>query len=110
MIFTSSTVSGFGPGRSVEQASRGRARPRAGERGQALVEFSLVVVPFLFMVLAIIQFAFVFQAWITLNSAVRDASREASLYVYDTNSTQAANDLAPQQPAQGRSCLPGSTG
>ena len=86
-------MSGFGPGRSVEQASRGRARPRAGERGQALVEFSLVVVPFLFLVLAIIQFAFVFQAWITLNSAVRDASREASLYVYDTNSTQAANDL-----------------
>ena len=65
----------------------------AGERGQALVEFSLVVVPFLFLVLAIIQFAFVFQAWITLNSAVRDASREVSLYVYDTNSTQAANDL-----------------
>ena len=64
-----------------------------GERGQALVEFSLVVVPFLFIVLAIIQFAFVFQAWITLNSAVRDASREVSLYVYDTNSTQSANDL-----------------
>ena len=65
-----------------------------GERGQALVEFSLVVVPFLFIVLAIIQFAFVFQAWITLNSAVRDASRDVALYVYDTDSTQAANDLA----------------
>jgi Flp pilus assembly protein TadG len=64
-----------------------------GERGQALVEFSLVVVPFLFIILAIIQFAFVFQAWITLNSAVRDASREVSLYVYDTDSTQSANDL-----------------
>ena len=64
-----------------------------GERGQALVEFSLVVVPFLFLILAIVQFAFVFQAWITLNSAVRDASREVSLYVYDTNSTQPANDL-----------------
>jgi Flp pilus assembly protein TadG len=65
----------------------------AGERGQALVEFSLVVVPFLFIVLAIIQFAFVFQAWITLNSAVRDASREVSLYVYDADNSQATNDL-----------------
>ena len=51
------------------------------------------MVPFLFLILAIVQFAFVFQAWITLNSAVRDAGREVSLYVYDTNSTQAANDL-----------------
>ncbi len=65
-----------------------------GERGQALVEFSLVVIPFLFLLMAIIQFAFIFQAWITLNSAVRDASRETALYVYDSDSTQAANDLA----------------
>ncbi len=65
-----------------------------GERGQALVEFSLVVIPFLFLLMAIVQFAFIFQAWITLNSAVRDASRETALYVYDSDSTQAANDLA----------------
>ena len=52
------------------------------------------MVPFLFLIMAIVQFAFVFQAWITLNSAVRDASREASLYVYDADSTQPANDLA----------------
>jgi len=78
-------------GRGVIGRSATTAR---GERGQALVEFSLVVVPFLFLILAIVQFAFVFQAWITLNSAVRDASREASLYVFDSNSTQPANDLA----------------
>jgi Flp pilus assembly protein TadG len=93
VIFTSSAVSGFGRP-TKGRAPIGRSHATAtGERGQALVEFSLVVVPFLFIVLAIIQFAFVFQAWITLNSAVRDASREVSLYVYDTNSTPAANDL-----------------
>ena len=35
------------------------------------------------MLLALLQFAFVFQAWITLNSAIRDAARDAALYVYD---------------------------
>ena len=64
------------------------------ERGQALVEFSLVLFPFLLLLLAIIQFAFVFQAWITLNSAMRDAARDAALYTYDKDSTQTANDLA----------------
>ncbi len=81
-------------------ASRARATSTrsgttgGGERGQALVEFSLVVIPFLFLMMAIVQFALIFQAWITLNSAVRDASRETALYVYDSASTQSANDLA----------------
>ena len=93
VIFTSSVPSGR------RHAPLGRDRiarsttTATDERGQALVEFSLVVIPFLFLVLAIIQFAFVFQVWITLNSAVRDAGREVSLYVYDTNSSQSANDL-----------------
>ena len=93
VILTSSVVSARphpGPRRARTTGSTATTR---GERGQALVEFSLVVVPFLFLVLAIVQFAFVFQAWMTLNSAVRDASREVSLYVYDTNTTQSANDL-----------------
>ena len=93
MIFTSRAVPGFGrTARHRALVARSNATAR-GERGQALVEFSLFVVAFLFLFLAIVQFAFVFQAWITLNSAVRDASREASLYVYDANSTQPANDL-----------------
>lgn len=86
----------------VLRGSRVRATPltsrdgRRGrrERGQALVEFSLVLFPFLLLLLAVVQFAFVFQAWITLNSAVRDAARDAALYAYDKDTTQTANDLA----------------
>ena len=86
----------------VLRGSRIRATPLAWregrrgrrERGQALVEFSLVLFPFLLLLLAVVQFAFVFQAWITLNSAVRDAARDAALYAYDKDSTQTANDLA----------------
>src|SRR4051794_34551669 len=72
---------------------RDRRRGRH-ERGQALVEFSLVLFPFLLLLLALVQFAFVFQAWITMNSALRDAARDAALYAYDKDSTQTANDLA----------------
>ena len=93
VILTSSVVRGRRQGALRGTRSARSTTTARRERGQALVEFSLVVVPFLFLVLAIIQFAFVFQAWITLNSAVRDASREVSLYVYDTNITQPANDL-----------------
>ena len=78
---------------ATPQTWRSRRRGRR-ERGQALVEFSLVLFPFLLLLLAVVQFAFVFQAWVTLNSAVRDAARDAALYVYDKDSTQTANDLA----------------
>lgn len=79
--------------RATPLTSRDGRRGRR-ERGQALVEFSLVLFPFLLLLLAVVQFAFVFQAWITLNSAVRDAARDAALYAYDKDSTQTANDLA----------------
>ena len=70
---------------------RGR---RADARGQSLVEFSLILTPLLFLLLGIVQFGFIFQAYITLSTAAREAAREASIYVYDRNITQAANDLA----------------
>jgi Flp pilus assembly protein TadG len=79
--------------RATRLTWRDRRRGRR-ERGQALVEFSLVLFPFLLLLLALVQFAFVFQAWITMNSAVRDAARDAALYAYDKDSTQTANDLA----------------
>jgi len=94
VILTSSVLRGRVHA-TAGRTSRTRSSATAvGECGQALVEFSLVVIPFLFLMMAVIQFAFIFQAWITLNSAVRDASRETALYVYDADSTQSANDLA----------------
>jgi Flp pilus assembly protein TadG len=66
---------------------------RRGEDGQSLVEFALILTPLLFLLLGIVQFGFIFQAYITLSTAAREAARDASIYVYDQNSTQAVNDL-----------------
>jgi Flp pilus assembly protein TadG len=73
-------------------ASRG-ARHR-GEGGQSLVEFSLILAPLLFLLLGIIQFGFVFSAYITVSTSAREAAREGSIYVYDRTLAQSANDAA----------------
>jgi Flp pilus assembly protein TadG len=57
-----------------------RERHRLREqRGQALVEFAIVLIPLLFIVLGIVEFGFWFQAQSTLRDGVRAAAREASL-------------------------------
>jgi Flp pilus assembly protein TadG len=71
-----------------------RGRRRGGEDGQSLVEFSLVLMPMLFLLLGIIQFGFVFNAYITVSTAAREAAREGSIYVYDRTLTKAMNDAA----------------
>ncbi|HEU0244522.1 MAG TPA: TadE family protein [Candidatus Limnocylindrales bacterium] len=78
-------------------ASRRRGRIlRVGRReeGQSLVEFALILTPLLFLLLGIVQFGFIFQAYITLSSATREAARDATVYVYDTTLTKAQNDTA----------------
>ncbi|HEY3335401.1 MAG TPA: TadE family protein [Candidatus Limnocylindrales bacterium] len=79
----------------------GTWRHRAGvrrlgrrEEGQSLVEFALILTPLLFLLLGIVQFGFIFQAYVTLSSAAREASRDATVYVYDTTLTRAQNDTA----------------
>lgn len=67
---------------------------RRGDDGQSLVEFSLILTPLLFLLLGIVQFGFIFQAYVTLSSAAREASRDATVYVYDTTLTKAQNDTA----------------
>jgi Flp pilus assembly protein TadG len=47
--------------------------------GQAMVEFAFVALPFILLVLAIVQLGFFFQAKSTLRDAVRAAARQASL-------------------------------
>ena len=56
-----------------------RALPVAGERGQALVELAIVLVPLMLIVVAIVQFGFWFQARSALRDGVRAAARQASL-------------------------------
>ena len=84
--------------RSEHGSERTRLR-RAGrtgsaERGQSLVEFALVLTPLLMILLGIIQFGFIFNSYVTLTNAAREAAREGTVYVYDRLMTKAQNDAA----------------
>jgi Flp pilus assembly protein TadG len=71
-----------------------RARRRSRAEGQSLVEFALVLTPLFLIMLGIVQFGFIFNAYITITNATREAAREASVYVYDRTQSEALNDLA----------------
>jgi len=75
--------------RLSQQSSRRRRRRRESERGQSLVEFSLILMP-----LFLIQFGFIFNTYVTMTNAARDAARLGTVYVYDRTLTKAQNDLA----------------
>jgi len=69
-------------------------RGEPGQRGQSLVEFALVLTPLLLILLGIIQFGFVFNTYVTLTNAAREAAREGTVYVYDRTLTKDQNDAA----------------
>lgn len=71
-----------------------RDRRRSRGEGQSLVEFALVLTPLLLILLGIVQFGFIFNAYITITNATREATREASIYIYDRTLTEAQNDAA----------------
>ena len=62
------------------------------EEGQNLVEFALLLPVLMYVLMGIIQFGFIFAAYLTLNNAVREGARWGSIYVYDNNVTLATND------------------
>ncbi len=90
------------PPLSPAEARMRRGRPpmllrrtgRSTEDGQALVEFSLILTPLLFLLLGVIQFGFVFNAYVTVSTAAREAARIATIYPYDRTLGQGANDAA----------------
>ena len=71
-------------------------RPASPESGQSLVEFSLVLMPLFLILLGIIQFGFIFNTYITMTNAARDAARIGTVYVYDRTGgmSKDQNDLA----------------
>ncbi len=79
------------PAAPVRAASR---RSQTAETGQSLVEFALVLTPLMLILLGIIQFGFIFNSYVTLTNATREAAREGSIYVYDRTLTKAENDAA----------------
>jgi Flp pilus assembly protein TadG len=84
------------------RASRGwrrhaRALPAASARGQALVEFAAVLLPLMLIVVGIIQFGFLFAAYVGTSNAAREGARSGTIYVYDNSGgthDQAWNDKA----------------
>lgn len=65
-----------------------RRHRRVRGRGQSLVEFTLIVPIMLTFVGATLDFARVFQAWITLQGATRDAAEYAATNATDASSAQ----------------------
>jgi Flp pilus assembly protein TadG len=77
----------------VRALIRVRRRRVDGEAGQSLVEFSLILFPLLILLLGIIQFGLIFNAYVTMTNAARDAARLGTIYIYDRTQNQASNDL-----------------
>jgi len=50
--------------------------------------------PLFFILLGIIQFGFIFNTYVTMTNAARDAARLGTVYAYDRTLTKAQNDLA----------------
>jgi len=71
----------------------GRGAERRSEGGQSLVEFSLILLPLFFILLGIIQFGFIFNTYVTMTNAARDAARLATTYVFDHDCSKAQNDI-----------------
>jgi len=80
----------------LERSPRREAAPEStsAEAGQSLVEFSLVVMPLFLILLGIIQFGFIFNTYVTMTNASRDAARLGTVYVYDRTMSKDQNDLA----------------
>jgi len=71
-----------------------RARPtRDAEHGQSLVEFALIVTPLMLLLLAIVQFGFIFNTYVTITNATREAARTGTIVLYDGSLSKAQNDL-----------------
>ena len=70
------------------------------ERGQAMVEFAMVLLPLVLVLVGIIQFGFLFSAYVGTSNAAREAGREATVYRYrPAPITPSENDMARCQAA-----------
>ena len=73
-------------------ASEGADRSTA-QRGQSLVEFALVMMPLFIILLGIIQFGFIFNAYVTITNSTREGARLGTVYVYQPGLSKSQNDL-----------------
>jgi len=54
-------------------------RLKKNERGASLIEFALVAPLLIFLVMGIVEFGWIFNGYVTLNGAVREGARIASI-------------------------------
>lgn len=79
----------LGVGQAVSAVRPASART---ERGQALVEFAVVILPLLLIVVGIIQFGLLYGSHVTLTNASREGARAGTIFVYDHGNTPFVND------------------
>lgn len=72
-------VSRAGRGNSQAPAGAGFARRRRASRGQAMVEFALVLMPLLLMMFGIVEFSLITSSIGAYNFAAKDAARLGTL-------------------------------
>jgi Flp pilus assembly protein TadG len=80
---------------SARTASAASARPdrSTDQRGQSLVEFALVMMPLFIILLGIIQFGFIFNAYVTITNSTREGARLGTVYVYQPGYSKSQNDV-----------------
>ena len=74
-------------------AAPGRPDRSTAQSGQSLVEFALVMMPLFIILLGIIQFGFIFNAYVTITNATREGARLGTVYVYQPGLSKSQNDL-----------------
>lgn len=67
---------------------------RSGERGQAMVEFGLIVIIFFLLVSGIFDFGRALNGWVVLSNAAREGARQAAVGKCDSDVTAAARGFA----------------
>lgn len=80
--------SGYVPGAPVAE-TRAKVAGRTRERGQSLVEFSLVIPLFLMMIAGIVDFGMLLYSNMTAINAAREGARLSVTYPGDTSAVEA---------------------
>ena len=62
-----------------------RFRSQIGQQGQAMVETALMLMVVLLLLMGIIQFGFIFYAYVRVSNATREGARAGSLWRTHTN-------------------------
>lgn len=64
-----------------------------------MVEFAAVLLPLILILVGIIQFGFLFSAYVGASNAAREAGRAATIHRFNPNQDQAQNDMGRCQDA-----------